>query len=118
MRITLLLEVLGAFICGALWTGLIAPALARVLFTVPLAYGWGRRVGRKNSSLSRRQVVFAFGVFDWGLGMFLLLIVQKFLERALEGKGGPELGWTIMMAVVCVLMGWTVGAYHPANAEE
>ena len=90
-----------------LWMGVVAPSIVRP-FGVPMAYGYWR-LDRRNQHLSRRQYVWGFGVFAWGMGMLLFIISQSFGERLLSGRSLPSTrGWIIWVAATFVL-GWLFG---------
>lgn len=92
---------LGAIACGWLWVGLIAPAILRS-FGVPIAFGmW--RLDRRNQNLSKAQYVWAFGVFSWGLGMFLFSTVWKYLEWRLLGD---RFSYSISAQLIAGLLIW------------
>jgi uncharacterized membrane protein len=70
--------ILGAFGALFLWTSVVAPAICRVL-GVPMAFGiW--RLDRKNSRLSRSQFLWCYGVFSFGMGIFLFNTVFDYLD--------------------------------------
>lgn len=72
-----------AIVCGLLWMGLVAPAILR-FFGVPVAIGdW--MLERRNQRLSRTQYIWAGGVFQWGVGMFVFFTLSKYLEWRLLG---------------------------------
>jgi hypothetical protein len=64
-----------------LWTGVVAPIIARVV-GVPMRIGfWGQ--ARKNEHLTEAQFVWAYGVFAFGGGLFLLFRLMDYLQRTL-----------------------------------
>lgn len=106
--------------CGLAWVGLVAPALLRA-FGVPVAQGvW--RLDRRNQHLSRTQYVWFFGVFAWGLGMFLFFTISRYLEWKLLGDRSAFQHATqlIMSLLVWLLSGWLFGLWTapPRNGAD
>jgi hypothetical protein len=74
---------LTAISCALLWVGLVAPALMRAV-GIPLSGGLWRRA-RRNQHLSKGQYVWAYGIFSYGIGMFLFMTVLDYLQWKLMG---------------------------------
>ncbi len=68
---------LGALAVAVLWMSLVAPSVARI-FGVRLAFGLWRSYP-KNQNLTRPQFVIGYGVFSWGVGMFLCFFTWDYL---------------------------------------
>lgn len=108
---TFALVFLTAVACAWCWMGLIAPAILRS-FGVPLAFGlW--RLDRRNQNLSRSQYVWAFGVFSWGVGMFLFWTMAGYLQwRVLSDPSEyPTLRRTIGGVVIWFTTGLLFGTF-------
>jgi len=87
-----------AVMSALFWVGLVAPAILR-RFGVPIAFGaW--RIDRRNQSLSKRQYVWAVGVFSWGIGMFFFYAISGYLDWKTLGPS------TSPMHIMVWLLGW------------
>ncbi|HKW76694.1 MAG TPA: hypothetical protein VJN64_14280 [Terriglobales bacterium] len=106
--------------CGLAWAGLVAPTLLRV-FGLPVALGvW--RLDRRNQHLSRTQYVWFFGVFTWGLGMFLFFTISRYLEWKLLGDRSANQHSTQIIGALLIwlLAGWLFGLWTapPRNGAD
>jgi len=91
-----------AAVCGSVWTNFAAPAILRT-FGVPLAFGmW--RIERRNQNLNRAQYVWAFGVFTWGLGLFLFFVILRYIDWKL-------LGVNIPIRILGTLLSWSAAGW-------
>jgi hypothetical protein len=106
-----------AIVCGLLWMGVVAPAILRA-FGVPVAR-WVWRLERRNQHLSRTQYIWAFGVFQWGLGMFVFFTVSKYLEWRLLGDRFSYLSPVriIVWFLTWLAVGWLVGVFGARHRE-
>jgi hypothetical protein len=106
-----------AIVCGLLWMGVVAPAILRA-FGVPVAR-WVLRLDRRNQHLSRTQYIWAFGVFQWGLGMFVFFTVSKYLEWRLLGDRFSYLSPVRIMVwfLTWLAAGWLVGVFGARHRE-
>jgi hypothetical protein len=108
-----------AIVCGLLWMGLVAPAILR-FFGVPVAIGdW--MLERRNQRLSRTQYIWAGGVFQWGVGMFVFFTLSKYLEWRLLGDRFSYLSLTPVDMIVWLLswlaVGWLFGVWTAPHRE-
>src|SRR5689334_17541178 len=95
--------------CWLSWMGLVAPAILRT-FGVPVAFGI-RQLNRHNRNLTRMQYVVAWGIFAWGLGMFLFFVVHHYLEWKLLGYAFSyqSPGRIIVGLLICLAAGCGYG---------
>jgi hypothetical protein len=112
--VTAIANFLIAGACGAMWTGLVAPTILRT-FGVPVAFGmW--RINRRNQNLSRTQYVWGCGVFMWGLGMFLLFVISRYLDWKLLGVKIPiRIFWSLLTWLTA---GWLLGVLSARLRED
>ena len=97
--------------------GVAAPAILRGI-GVPVAFG-GRRLDRRNQHLSRTQYIWACGVFEWGVGMFVFFTVAKYLEWKLLGERFSYLSpvHIIVGLLTWLGVGWLFGALSAPHRE-
>lgn len=102
-----LLTILG----GWLWMGFVASAILRA-FGVPMAYGFWR-LDRRNRHLGRWQYVWGFGVFSWGVGMFLFSAVWDgpFSKPIPNGFSHPTVTHVVVGLAIWLTAGWLVGIF-------
>ena len=109
-----------AIVCGLLWMGVVAPAILRS-FGVPVAIG-ARRIDRHNQHLSRTQYIWACGVFQWGVGMFVFFTLSKYLDWRLLGDRFSYLSLTPVHMIVWLLSwlaaGWLFGVWIAPHRES
>ena len=106
-----------AIVCGLLWMGVVAPAILRA-FGVPVAISFWR-LDRRNQHLSRTQYIWAFGVFSWGVGMFVFFTVSKYLEWRLLGDRFSYLSpvHSIVGLLTWLAVGWLFGVLSAPHRE-
>jgi hypothetical protein len=106
---------LGSFLVavlgGLLWIGFVAPTILRAL-GVPMALGYWR-LDRRNQRLTKWQYVWGFGVFSWGVGMFLFSAVWAYLfsKPIFYGFSRPTLTHLVSELVTWLAAGWLVGFF-------
>jgi len=95
-----------AILSWLFWIGVVAPAILLRL-GVPIAFGlW--RIDRRNQSLSRKQYVWAVGVFTFGIGMFFFSATFQYDDWKLVGA--PMSPMHIMVRLLgCLAGGWLFG---------
>lgn len=64
------------FCAALLWIGMLAPGILRI-FGVPMISGFWR-LDRLNQHLSKLQYVWGYGVFSFGIGMFMLSALMDY----------------------------------------
>lgn len=104
-----------AIACLSLWIGVLAPAILRS-FSVPIPFGlW--RLDRQE--FTKVQYVWAFGVFSWGLGMFLFSTVWKYLEWKLLGDkfSYQSLAHILVGLLIWVLAGFLFGVFSEKHRK-
>ena len=78
-----------AAVCALLWEEFAAPAILRT-FGVPVGFGWRKD---RYQNLNRTQHVWVYGVFMWGLGMFLFFVISPLGAKAPTRIFGALLIW-------------------------
>jgi hypothetical protein len=97
-----------AMACALSWMGIVAPA---ILHSLPIDFGlWG--VARRKF-LGKTHYVWAFGVFSYGLGMFLFSMISKYLEWKLLGDRFSHTSPThiIVGLLIWLAGGWLFGVF-------
>jgi hypothetical protein len=99
-----------------LWASLVAPAILRA-FGLPVAYG---KRWLDHRHLSRTQYVWACGVFEWGLGMFLFFIVYRYLKGRLLGDRFlyPSPTNFVVGLLIWIAAGWVFGVISARNRHS
>ena len=98
--------------------GFAAPAILRT-FGVPVASGmW--RLDRRNQHLNKMQYVWGFGVFSWGLGMFLFFTVSRYLDwKLLDDKFSRLSPVRILFYfLIWLAAGWITGIFGAPHREN
>jgi hypothetical protein len=98
------------------WFALVAPLIARTC-RVPLPFGlaWRHKHG-----LSLKQRVFAFGIWQWGISIFLYLGVVDYCDGRFTGNQ-PFDGMyrrCVLNLVTCTILGTVVGFASARRAEN
>jgi hypothetical protein len=107
-----------AIVCGLLWMAVVTPAILRA-FGVPVAIAiW--RLDRRNQHLGRTQYIWACGVFQWGVGMFVFFTVSRYLESRLLGERFSSflspVGITVGL-LTWLAVGWLFGVFSAPHRE-
>lgn len=97
----------GAAGSAVLWMSFLAPSIAH-LFGAPLAFGFWR-LDRKNSHLSKTQFLWWFGVFTFGVGIFLYGAVFDLLRLTLLHEHLSFSRSSVGGFVIAILGGLLVG---------
>lgn len=91
-----------------LWVVFVGPWLAR-LCGIPVRAAF-RRMDRQNQRLTRLQFVLAFGVLEWGVGMFIFSLDSDIIQRVLLEKQWSaklvDLGFSLALSI---FMGIVIG---------
>jgi hypothetical protein len=97
------------FVAAFVWFALVAPLIARAC-GVPLPFGlaWRRQQG-----LSLKQRVIAFGIWQYGIAMFLYFEVVDYFD----GRFGMNRRIVINL-IVCLILGALVGFFSARSAEN
>jgi FtsH-binding integral membrane protein len=117
LSISLLLVAVASLL---LWHGVVAPAIMR-LVGVPLRGGFWR-TDLRNQHLSKGQYVWAFGIFTWGIGMFLFMNVWDYLQWRVIGDtflrlDAKHVALTFLIWVVAGCFVGFAGYRHRRDAE-
>ena len=101
-----------AILPSLLWTWFVAPVVLRA-FGVPMASGPLWKSNRRSQHLSKRQYVWGFGVFAWGIGIFLFFALRDYLSWKLMGDrfSHPTAIRIILELIIFLGAGLTVGLY-------
>ena len=101
-----------AILPALVWTWFVAPLILRAV-GVPMASGPQWKSNRRGQHLSKRQYVWGFGVFAWGIGTFLFVALRDYLSWKLRGDrfSHPTATSIILELIIFLGAGLTVGVY-------